>query len=201
MADYSALHIGVVSWTKNDGITSVIADSLNDLGCKKVTRFLYDARLPHDLDVIVVHGPLGSLVPLVNQLFDIAPSSRPVFVLWMTEQLPNPKFPEWFRYAVGTVRSRVERLSFRKDAQEEWRLDPRLRWVTTKMHRFRYYGDLYWLTQLGDCFVLASGSRPPDRHSRPVSWLRKTLDVADGTENSHHSTSCCREGCLEYHRP
>ena len=166
MVDHKALHIGVVNWGKGDGVAGMIADTLSDLEYKTVTKFFHDARLPNDLDIIVIHGPLGSLVPLMNQLLDIAPSSRPVFVLWMTEQLPNPNLPEWFRYAISLGRSRVERLLFRQNAQEEWYLDPRLRWVTTKMHRFRYYGDLYWLAKQGNPFVLAAGSR----------WICQYLD-------------------------
>lgn len=166
MAAHSTLHIGVVSWEKRDGIASLIVDTFGDLGFKEVIKFLHDAKLPYDLDVIVAYGPLGSLVPLVNQLLDIAPSLRPIFVLWMTEQLPNPNLPEWFRYAVGMVRSRMERLSFRKNDRGEWRLNPRLRWLTTRMHRFRYYGDLYWFTQQRIPFVLAVGSRWICEHLR-----------------------------------
>lgn len=158
MVNTSALRVGVIYWQQDEGIAPLISGILEELGCE-VIKFLYDARLPEDLDVVFVHGPFGSLVPLANQLSACIPSRRPMFVFWMTEQLPNPDLPEWFRYAVGVLRSRVERLAFREQAPGEWRLDPRLRWLTAKALRFRYYGDLYWLQRQGILSVLAIGSQ------------------------------------------
>jgi hypothetical protein len=77
----------------------------------------------------------------------------------MTEQLSNPAIPEWVHYWVSVMRSRTERLAYRQQASGEWRLDPRLRWLTTKALRFRYYGDLHWLRRQGVLSVLAVGSK------------------------------------------
>lgn len=150
--------IGVVQWKLGDGIARQISNTLIDLGCD-VVGFLYDAKLPKDLDIILAHGPLGSFVPLAKQLLFLPPSQRPVLVLWMTEHLPHPSLPEWLRRPISMVRSRVERLAFRKNTQGEWKLDSRLRWMTAKGHRFRYYGDLHWFRQQRIPFVLAVGSK------------------------------------------
>jgi len=113
VVDMSALRVGVVYWQHGDGIASPISGILEELGCE-VVNFLHDARLPEDLDVVLAYSPFGSLVPLANQLLACSPSRRPLFVLWQIEQLPNPHLPEWVRYVVGIIRSRAERLAFRR---------------------------------------------------------------------------------------
>jgi hypothetical protein len=149
----SALRVAVV-WKEPDEIGTLISSALADLGCE-VINLCYGTKLPQALDVVLVYGPFSSLVPLANQLLAYPPSRRPLFVLWMTEQLPNPDLPEWVRYLGGIIRSRIERLAFRQQAQGAWQLDPRWRWLTTKVHRFRYYGDLYWLQRQGILSILA----------------------------------------------
>jgi hypothetical protein len=153
----NALRIAVV-WEQPDEIGTLISSVLADLGCE-VINLCYEDRLPQALDVVLVYGPFSSLVPLANQLLACPPSRRPLFVLWMTEQFPNPDLPEWVQYAGGLIRSWVERLAFRQRAQGEWQLAPRLRWLTTKAFRFRYYGDLYWLQRQGILSVLAVTSQ------------------------------------------
>jgi hypothetical protein len=153
----SALRVGVVHWHidhKGDGFTSLLSNTLKELGCETVD-FLHNARLPKDLDAVLVDGPLDSLVPLANQLLAYPPSRRPIFVLLMTEQFPNPKLPEWMRYLGGIVRSRAGRLAFRQQHNGTWQIDPRLRWLTTKAHRLLYYGDLFWLKRQGILSILA----------------------------------------------
>lgn len=158
MMDKSALRVGVSNWRRGEEFGSLISSTLSDLGCEAIS-FLYDARLPEDLDVVLSYGPWGSLVPLANQLLACPLSRRPLFAWWMTEQLSNPAIPEWAHYLVSMIRSRAERLAFRKRALGEWRLDPRLHWLTAKALRFRYYGDLHWLRQQGILSVLAVGSQ------------------------------------------
>lgn len=151
------LRVAVV-WEQPNEMGTLISDVLSDLGCE-VCNILYQAKLPQDLNVVLVYGPFDSLVPLANQLLACPLPRRPLFVLWMTEQLPNPALPEWVRYPVGIIRSQIERLAFRERGRGEWQLDPRLRWLTTKVHRFRYYGDLYWLQRQGILSVLVTGSQ------------------------------------------
>ena len=118
----SGLRTGFIYWQKGD-ITLGLSQLLENLGCE-VISFPFDARLPEDLDVVLAFGPYGSLVPLTNQLLACPISRRPAFVFLMSEQLPNPRLPEWFRYGVGMMRSRAERLAFHQQAPGEWRLRP-----------------------------------------------------------------------------
>jgi hypothetical protein len=158
--DTKALRMGVVHWCQDDagdGIISLLSNTLAELGCETI-NFFYDVKLPNKLDVVFVCGPFDSLVPLVNPLLAYSPSQRPLLVLWMTEQFPNPDLSEWVRYFGGMLRSKIERLAFREQSPGEWQLNPRLRWLTTKAYRYRYYGDLYWLQREGILSILAIAS-------------------------------------------
>lgn len=153
----NSLTVGVVSWTEDDGIAWLLADTLKALGHETVD-FLHSAPLPSNLDIVFAYGPFESLVPLANQLLAYPPTERPPLILWMTEQLPNPDLPEWFRYSMGLFRSKVERWAFREASYGTWQIDSRWRWLTAKGHRFRYYGDLYWLQQSGALSLLVVSS-------------------------------------------
>lgn len=157
--DKSGLRVGVADWRRGEEFGSRISSALGDLGCEVIRFLCCNDRLPEGLDVVLSYGPWGSLVPLANQLLACPPSRRPLFALWMTEQLSNPAIPEWVHYLVSVMRSRAERLAFREQASGEWRLNPRLRWLTTKALRFRYYGDLHWLRRQDVLSVLAMGSK------------------------------------------
>ncbi len=154
----NSLQIGVVHWNRHDGIARQTAHLLQTLGQMPVT-VRHDARLPADLDLVFTYGPFRSLVPIANQLIAFPRSRRPAFAWWITEQLPNPDLPEWLRYGLGTLRSRAERLAFEQRSPGEWRTRPLLHWLTARGHRFRYYGDLYWLDRQGVLSALVTGSR------------------------------------------
>lgn len=153
--------VGVVHWKRDErgnGIISLLSRTLEELGCETID-FFYDAKLPRNLDVVFTYGPFGSLVPLVNQLSACPSSQRPLLVFRMSEQLPNPDLPEWVRSGIGLIRSQAERLAFHQHTNGAQQLIPRLRWLTTKATRFRYYGDLHWLQRQGILSLLVIGHR------------------------------------------
>jgi hypothetical protein len=121
----------------------------------KVVNFFFDEKLPPDLDLIFAYGPYGSFVPLVRQLLSRPRDQRPPLVLHHAEQFPNPDFPEWFRYSLGSARTALERLAYYQDASGCWRVRPALRQITRKAYRFRYYGDIFWLRQTGVLTLLS----------------------------------------------
>ncbi|MCB0178338.1 MAG: hypothetical protein KDI62_08930, partial [Anaerolineae bacterium] len=152
------MQVGLVQWQQGDGIGSQISSTLESLGHEAV-KVSIDEKLPDSLDVVLAYGPFGSLVPVANQLQAYPPSQRPLFVLWMTEQFPNPELPEWVRSLGGNFRTQAERLAFRQSRPGEWEVNPRLRLLTTKAHRFRYYGDIFWLQRKGILSLLVIGSQ------------------------------------------
>lgn len=151
------LRVGVVYWSPGDGLGSQTCGILNNLGHEPVD-FLYNAKLPQNLDIIFMSGPFGSMVPVTNQLLALPPAERPAFIWWLTEQFPNPALPQWLLHWGGFLRSRAERLAFYERDNEKWQPSPYLRWLTTKAHRFRYYGDLCWLQREGILSAVVTGS-------------------------------------------
>jgi hypothetical protein len=151
------MRIGVVYWGQLGELPLALSSTLESFG-HEVINFRHDAALPDDLDVVVALGPFGSLVPLSTQLLAQPAPRRPGFVLWMTEQLWNPKLPTWLGRAIGETRSLGERLALRQRPNQPMTA-PRWRWLTSRGFRFRYYGDLHWLRRQGLLTVLAVPSK------------------------------------------
>lgn len=148
---------GIMAWHKNDELVLGLLADLEAIGCE-ASIFYHTEKIPKDLDVVLVDGPYGSLVPLANQLVELPPDERPAFIFMMSEQLPNPAIPEWFRYWVGIVRSRLERWAYYKTESGAWHERRWMRWITSVGTRFRYYGDLYWFRRAGILSLLVLSS-------------------------------------------
>lgn len=157
MANERILQVGVVCWEKHSGLMVMLGAALGRAGCQ-VSFIQPDERLDPDLDVVFAFGPFGSLVPIANQLLACSPAQRPLFVLWMTEQLPNPNLPGWTHYLVGALRSYAERVAYNRQEQGISQLATHLNWVPPKGLRYRYFGDLYWLRKAGLLSLLVVGS-------------------------------------------
>ncbi len=152
------MRTGVVYWTSlDDEISLLLSDILRELG-HEVYAFLHDAKLPEDLDIILLCGPLGSVAPLGKQILAGPSSRRPALIFWITEQMWNPILPRSLACIIGDWQSRLERDAFQLKGDGRWKIDPRHHWLTGKAHRFRYYGDLHWLQQEGLLSILAVGS-------------------------------------------
>lgn len=153
----TCLRIGVAHWHKNNVMVTGIAQALRYLGYETV-NFQHNAPLPDGLDAVFVCGPFGSTTPLAKQLLACPPESRPALVYIMTEQLPNPSLPEWLRYGGGLLRSRLDRVAYRQQADGVWALRPWLKRPAASLQRYRYYGDLLWMQRQGILSVLALSS-------------------------------------------
>jgi hypothetical protein len=148
------LRVGVVKWKQNDAISKGLVRGIAALGHEPV-EFTQNNALSANLDFVIAPGPFGSLVPLCRQLLSMPAGQRPAFVLLMTEQLPSPALPEWFRFNAGLARSWVERLAYTRSSANGWRAATALNWFLSKGTRYRYYGDLYWMRSQGLLTVLA----------------------------------------------
>lgn len=156
---YDGLRVAVVHWQADDGIAVSLIGALHAVGCQRVNRLMWNDVLPGDVDVILVYGPMGSLVPLGQQLLAQPLGQRPALALWMTEPLPDPRWPRRVVGSIAAGRAGGERIAYRQDTGGEWTIDPRWRWITARLHRFRYLGDLAWLRDHGILSVVAVGSR------------------------------------------
>lgn len=124
----------------------------------EAVHFLYNDQLPSGLDIIFFSGPFGSLAPLGAQLLALPQAERPALIWWLTEQLPNPAWPQPVLDAAGILRSRVDRRAFQPQPDGQWAAVGPLRPLTRIGHRFRYYGDLCWLRDEGVLTAVVTGS-------------------------------------------
>jgi hypothetical protein len=152
------IKMGVVFWQEGAELNRLASDTCRDLGCE-VVDFFYDEPIPRHLEMILAFGPFGSLVPLATQILSLPHSKRPKLILWMTEQFPKPSIPEWVLYPVSITRTWAEKLIYDRDSRGYWDCDQRLKWITKRANRFRYYGDLHWLRSNQILTVLAVGSK------------------------------------------
>ena len=150
--------IGIIYWGGCAGLLSMLGNTLVRAGCE-VSFLQHDEKLDRTLDVIIAFGPFGSLVPVADQLLAMSPIQRPLFVLWMTEQFPNPNLPKWIHYTGGNARSYAERLA---NKSQFWGLSWSAAFsqlIKQKGLRYRYYGDIHWLQQKGLLSLLVVGSQ------------------------------------------
>jgi hypothetical protein len=139
--------VGVVHWQPGDGMANDLCTTLAALG--HAPRPIPPADpLPADLDLVLMWGPLGSLVPLARQLIAAGRHTRPKFILLHTEQTWNPRLPGWFAAPLSRWRAGLER-----------RRSTVPRWLSRRALRFRYFGDLCWLAEQHLPDVLAVPSR------------------------------------------
>ena len=152
------LCVGVVHWYSEDEIAISISNALAQLGHEPVPLHPGE-RIAKNLQIVIAYGPFGSFVPITRQLLASPAQDRPRLIWWITEQFPNPNLPEWLRFSAGSLRSFLERMAYFRGSTGEWQLRPGGKWIISKAHRFRYYGDLYWLQRTGLLSGLATPSR------------------------------------------
>ena len=108
MQQHLTLRLSIPFWQPDDGFGGVFRQTFQSMGVQ-VTTFPHDAPIPPGTDTVFAYGPFGSLVPLANQLRALPPPSRPAFVLFQTEQFPNPRWPEWGRSSCAGGERRLRR--------------------------------------------------------------------------------------------
>lgn len=151
------LRVGVVHWQGNNFMVTGIFRAVAYLG-HEVVKFQYDERMPPNLDAVIVCGPFGTMSPLTKQLAVYTKSERPLLVYIMTEQLPNPSLPEWWRYLGGVIRSRLDRMAYQQADSGKWTVRTWLKPVVLSAQRNRYYGDLHWMKRQGILSLLTISS-------------------------------------------
>lgn len=138
-------HVGVMHWVPDEELAQRYARALAEAG-HRVTPFGWDDPLPPGLDVVLVYGPFNTMTPLARRLLALPPAQRPALAWLFTEQLPNPRLPQWWQAGFGRIRSSLDRLAHRH---------PALAPLNRGAYRFRYFGDLLWLRENGLLTTLA----------------------------------------------
>jgi hypothetical protein len=149
--------IGIALWSMGDELGRSISNTLSDMG-HNVLAYQYGEKIP-EVDILLTYGPFGSLTPISNQLARIKSDQQPVFILWLTEQFPNPDLPEWIRLPASILRLELERASYTCNNGSEWEVRTGAQKLLNKGLRFRYYGELQWLKQSGIPTILVIPSK------------------------------------------
>ena len=104
--------------------------------------FHYDEPIPPDSKIVLVQGPYGSLLPLVQQLQAFPPDQRPLFVYWFQQSMRLYPAPS----AMHCV-SRLFSDLYRANGEAGWlgQWIGRLPMTRHRGHRLRYLSEILWL--------------------------------------------------------
>jgi len=148
-------NVGVFFWKADEGLGRRIVNVLQEIGCRTTILYNEDLKSLSETDNLLVYGPWGSLEPIAHHLKNLDPEIRPRFILWQSEQFPNPALPPWLWRSAGLTRSYLESIMFTEDHSGNWSPRPRWLWLISKLHRYRYYGDIYRYCNAGLLDVVA----------------------------------------------
>jgi hypothetical protein len=135
-------------------------DGLQAHGCE-VTCVERGQPWAAPFDLILGYGPFtveeGSILPVARQLLDLPPARRPIFAWWLTEGVPDARYPDWFVTAASKLRLKADDLLLhnRPPNQSSWRN------LALKGHRLRVFGQLKQVKEQGllDVLAVTSSSR------------------------------------------
>jgi hypothetical protein len=112
-----------------------------------------------EFDLIFGYGPHnGTMMPVADRILSTHPgNSRPFFVWWLLENLPDPRLPEWFSGVLASARVHADR----------WLRSPVLGGTKTRLsslllrgQRFRILGELCWMWRQGVLGAIVTASEP-----------------------------------------
>jgi hypothetical protein len=167
--------VALVSWHDGDGVTEMLCHEIAALGHTPVT-FSPACEVPASADVLITHGPLGYSLPVWEAAARSGGASRPVVVHWNTEGMPDLQIPFPLMKAVGTVRSKIARVSRTSAAGGRRFASPRIAsFFDRGLARYRYLGDYYYALKKGLLHVLADTSLVytdiRNRNGLPTSYI------------------------------
>jgi glycosyltransferase involved in cell wall biosynthesis len=110
-------------------------------------------------DLVLGYGPFsleeGSILPVAQQLLDIPIGERPIFAWWLTEGVPDPRYPDWLINGASRLRIKADEIIANDPSSTPsyWRN------LALKGHRLRIYGQLKLVKAQGLLDVLAVTSK------------------------------------------
>lgn len=133
---------------------------LEEHGCE-VTALGHGQPWLPTFDLLLGYGPFtletGSMLTVSRQILALPVEQRPIFVWWLTEGMPDPRFPSWFVTLASKSRVSADRLLAKGSTL------PRPRWRDLLLtgHRLRIIGELDWMRERGlpDVLVVTCPSR------------------------------------------
>lgn len=149
------VRVGVYHWAADDGFAREVLVTLRRLGHSAVSILPgSEGQLSH-LDVLLLYGPWGSFETLFRALRAMPRELRPITLLWQGEQFPDPRLPLAVWWLVGVSRSYFETFAHLPILARTPRVRRVFTWLTGRLHRFRYYGDIWRYRRAGLLDILA----------------------------------------------
>lgn len=133
----------VVEWTENDGICRAITKELRFFG-QHVETFRYDKPFPNDVDIIFTFAPYGRLCQIIRQVENLPVNSRPIYIHWNFESLPNPLLPRPFVRNMGITISKAHEMRNIPSPASRFMVSiPPVFTLANRLHKYRYFGDYF----------------------------------------------------------
>ncbi len=148
--------IASLVWSLPSELHELQADIIEKLGYQH--HFLmFDQVIPANLDIVLVQGPYGSLLPLARQLVDYPPEHRPVLAYWFQQSL-DLRPPQWIRRHLVQIFSELHQYH-QEGGKAGYLLNDLFPTVLkSKGNRFGFLGDIICLQRHGILDLLALSS-------------------------------------------
>lgn len=146
--------VALVKWGRADDSADAIGAELCGLGYP-VSYFEYDQPVPEPVEIVVTFAPYNRWWPIAQQVGARAP--RPRFIHWNFEGVPSSRLGRPIIAGLGRARAWLGEARHGPSAYGRGLAAlPPLRWVTRRLHKFRYVGDTLrawrrgWLSDQAD---------------------------------------------------
>ena len=150
--------VAVVEWTPGDGLARAIGDEITELGIEPVL-FPFNGAIPSAVNMVLTFAPYDKILPIASQMARYDPKKRPVYVHWQTQNLPNPDIPWLFTKLLAGFRSWIDRLPDSQRSMERFVATLKsVQWLSQRMYRFRYVGDIQYAYSQGWLDILVESS-------------------------------------------
>lgn len=153
------MKFGIVKWDKYDGIADALEYELLQMGHHPVT-FLHSDNIPVGLDIVLTFAPYRRFYPVAQRIGNLPAKSRPVFIHWASENIPDLRLPKPIVLAISRIRSFIDRMQdSTSPGMKRIAYKSPFSVVNSRFHRFRHIGDYLdayhngWLDILADVSI------------------------------------------------
>jgi len=151
--------VALIQWEPGDGVSRVIQHELEALGYA-VQPFLWNQPPPAGAASVLSYAPYGKFLHIPKQLAQLPPETRPRFIHWNFESLPNINLPTPLLLRLGALRSWAGRLSDTSDSILGLPTrQPPLSSLRLRANKYKYLGDYHYGWQHGWIDLLADISQ------------------------------------------
>ncbi|MBE2239222.1 MAG: glycosyltransferase family 1 protein [Caldilineaceae bacterium] len=151
--------VTILHWYDDvDALPKTVAASFAELGYEPSIMH-YTTDTFGDSRFLFTYAPWGRLQRVTAQLAKMAPSTRPYWIHWSTEDCPDIRLPGSLTVPFGRLLAWLDRFQDGDAAQRRVALTPAMRWVNTHLHKPRYVGIYHYAIHTGLMGLLVEYSK------------------------------------------